>query len=58
MIKNKFLSPELTRLAIVIIAAKLVIDLVLAQTILGMCYAKDNALDNAIEKTVDSELSK
>lgn len=58
MMKNKFLSPELTRLAIVIIASKIIINLVLAQIVLGMCYANDHALNKEIERSVVQELPK
>ena len=56
--KNKFLSPELTRLALVICTVQLVAKIILAQMVVGMCYANNNALDREIERTVDSELGK
>lgn len=56
MLKNKFLSPELTRLAIVIIASKVVINLILAQVVLGMCYAHDREIDREVQRSVVNEL--
>ncbi len=56
MLKNKFLSPELTRLAIIIIASKVVINVILAQIVLGMCYANDRELDREVQRSVVNEL--
>lgn len=55
MIKNKFLSPELTRLALVIIGAKIVINIILANMVLGVCYAKDHELTRQLDRSIIEE---
>ncbi len=57
MMKNKFLSPELTRLAIVICVVQLAAKIMLAMMVVNMCYANNNALDKEIQRNVDSELA-
>lgn len=58
MIKNKFLSPELTRVVIIICAVQLTAKIVLANMVVGMCYVSNKALDREIQRTVDTELGK